>query len=210
MLSGIAFDSAGNIYLAGASSGANPASFGATPPNTGSTCGVPSEGPPVFNFAGVPFVVELTPDASSVRAAAYLDGACVAPQVSIGVSASGAVWMGGTIAGYVPPPGFTTLTPLQLGGPGFLTAWNPGLSQFLFTSYFNSVTGLAPGTNGAAYLSGQTGSSSIEASESKKRWVNPSSQKSSLPRRRFPSTPCSCRNGWSRFRVRWATRDRPR
>jgi uncharacterized protein (TIGR03437 family) len=155
LVTGIAFDSSGDIFLSGTSIGSNPAAFGASLPNAGIQCVIPGEfGPEVLLFGGAPFVAKLSPNASSVSSSSYIDGACTGNPL-VAVDPSGSPWIGGNLfGGDVLTSSVATVSPVQIGGTGFLAKFTSDLGQTLFSSDFDTINGLTLDSSGMAYISG--------------------------------------------------------
>jgi uncharacterized protein (TIGR03437 family) len=150
---GIALDSAGNLYVAGVSNGLpQSASSGGFQPHPGPPCSILNGGPPELIPAGAPFVMKLAPDASSVSDLTYLGGGCLA-SASVAVDSSGAPWVAGSsLIG--PNPSIPTVSPIQVGGPGFLGKFSSDFTQLLFSTYFQAVNGLRLDSSGLGYIAG--------------------------------------------------------
>ncbi|HEY1754782.1 MAG TPA: SBBP repeat-containing protein [Bryobacteraceae bacterium] len=153
LVTGIAFDSSGDIYLSGTSNGSNPAAFGASPTNSGGQCLEFGLGPPSLTYTGAPFVAKVALSASSVSGFTYVDGAC-SGNPTVAVDPSGSPWIGGSVGGGAPVPTFTTVGPVQIGGLGFLAKFSRDFTETLFSSYFDAISGLTLDSRGLAYITG--------------------------------------------------------
>jgi uncharacterized protein (TIGR03437 family) len=154
-VSGIAFDQTGNVYVTGTSGGLlQPASAGAFETQAGGGCPVFGIGPGFYQAVGSAFVLKLDPAAHTTLGLTYLGAPlCLFPS-DIAVDASGEPWIGGTFspAGSAPQ----TASPFQIGiGSGFVSKFSADFTQLLFSTYFNTVTGIALDSTGFAYVSGQ-------------------------------------------------------
>ncbi len=153
-VSGIAFDQTGNVYLTGTSGGLlQPASAGAFQTQAGGDCAILDIGPETYQADGSAFVLKLDPAAHTTLGLTYLGSPlCLFPS-DIAVDASGEPWIGGTFSfgGSAPQ----TASPFQIGiGTGFVSKFSADFSQLLFSTYFNSVSGLALDSAGLAYVAG--------------------------------------------------------
>lgn len=157
-LSAIAFDQTGNIYLTGASQGlSQPASPGAFQPQASASCPILFMGPSEYTAQGNALVLKLDPKAHSIESLTYLGAPfCLFPS-SIVVDSSGEPWIAGPLNVSSAPQ---TANPLQIGvASGFISKFSADFTQLLFSTYFNSVSGLALDSSGFAYVAG-TGASS--------------------------------------------------
>jgi uncharacterized protein (TIGR03437 family) len=152
-ITGMALDGAGNIFLAGVSGGlSQPASPGAVQPGYALQCFELGIGPVEIIDNGVAFLVKIDPKAGSVLDLTYLGAGC-ASDAAVAVDSSGAAWVAGWLA--TPQTFFPTAGPFQIGvGQGFVSKLSPDLTELLFSTNFNQVSGLALNTNGLAYVAG--------------------------------------------------------
>jgi uncharacterized protein (TIGR03437 family) len=150
----IAFDHAGNIYLTGESGGlSQPASASAFQPQVSASCLVFSIGPSEFYPQGNALVLKLDPKAHSILGLTYLGAPRCLSGSSIAVDSSGEPWISGTLD----PEGSSpqTAIPFKIGlDRGFISKFSSDLTQLLFSTYFDSVAGLALDSSGLAFLAG--------------------------------------------------------
>jgi uncharacterized protein (TIGR03437 family) len=151
-VTGITLDASGAVYVAGVTSSVIIPSLGPLP-DSGSQCVILSIGPPELTYAGVPFLAKLTPITNSGGGFSYLDGTC-AGNVLVALDATGAPWIAGAFQ-IGPTPSLSTVSPLQIGGGGFLTKFSSDF-QFPtpFSTYFDTINGLALDSSGFAYIAG--------------------------------------------------------
>lgn len=148
---GIALDRAGNIYVAGVSNGlSQAATSGSFQPSAGSPCGVEPIVPTLIE-AGAPFVIKLAPGAATVSGLTYLGGGC-ADRAVVAVDGSGSAWIAGS--SYIGLTSIPTVSPFQIGGPGFVGKFSPDFTRLLFSTYFETVNGLTLDSSGLADITG--------------------------------------------------------
>ncbi len=150
-VSASARDAAGNLYLTGQSDGfAQPASPGAYQPQPIGSCYFMSFGPPEYTPDGNAFVLKLNPAGTAVTGLTYLGSACFSSGAGIAVDSADAPWIVGF--GY---PTFPMSSPveLQVYG-GYVSKFSPDLTQLLFSTSFDTVTGVAVDASGMAYVAG--------------------------------------------------------
>jgi uncharacterized protein (TIGR03437 family) len=154
-INAIASDSAGNLYLTGASNGfSQPASPGAYQPQPIGFCLVLNLGPPVFNVDGNAFVMKLNPTGTAITGLTYIGSACQASGAAIAVDSADAPWIVGFGS-----PSFPMASPLKLqAGSGFISKFSPDLTQLLFSTSFDMVSGVAINSSGMAYVAGAASS----------------------------------------------------
>jgi len=154
-MNAVGFDGAGNIFVAGQSGGLQQApSPGAYQSQVNASCQIISIGPSVYSPMGNAMVLKLDPAAQNVLGLTYMAApSCLWP-ITVSVDAAGEPW----IAGYFRQNGTVpTVTPVQEGGPAFISKFSADFTQLLFSTYFDSLAGMALDSAGAVYVGG-TGS----------------------------------------------------
>jgi uncharacterized protein (TIGR03437 family) len=152
-LTSIAFDQTSNIYLTGASEGlSQPASPGAVQPQATASCPAFFIGPSEYTPQGNAMVLKLDPRAHSIESLTYLGAPfCLFPS-AIAVDSADEPWIAGPLSVSSAPQ---TANPLRIGAAsGFLSKFSADFTQLLFSTYFNSVVGLAVDSSGSAYVAG--------------------------------------------------------
>ncbi len=153
-VSGVTFDSKGNVYLTGTSGGlSQPSSPGAFGARVTVSCVIFSFGPAVYQATGSGFVLKLDPAAHTTLGLTYLGSPlCLFPS-DIAVDASGEPWIAGPLSVFGSAP--QTASPFQIGlGSGFVSKFSADFTQLLFSTYFDSVSGIALDSAGRAYVAG--------------------------------------------------------
>lgn len=155
----VTLDATGDAYITGSTWGITP---GPTPrayqPKVNNGCVILGIGPPEPPSGGADaFVLKLDPAFSTAQALTYLGGICDDAGYSIVVQASGNIWVGGS-----PSAGFPLVTPYEFAGTlpvfsgvssGFVSEFNPDVSQLLFSSYSDGGY-LAQDPSDAIYVAG--------------------------------------------------------
>jgi uncharacterized protein (TIGR03437 family) len=153
-VTGAAFDPKGNIYLTGTSGGlSQPASPGAFISKVTVNCVIFSIGPGVYQATGSGFVLKLDSTAHTTLGLTYLGSPLCLDPAAIAVDAAGEPW----IAGPLNPNGSAPQTagPFQIGiSQGFVSKFSADFTQLLFSTYFDSVNGIALDSKGLAYVAG--------------------------------------------------------
>jgi len=148
----LALDAAGAVYLTGSSTGfTQAASSSAFQTQPAATCIIFGIGPPMYYNEGSAFVMKLDSAAHRVTGLTYLGAPCTQSAQTIAVDRIGAPWIAGIPSG----SGFPVAAPFQdnIGG-GFVSRFTPDLSHVPFSTYFDSVGGLAVDAAGTAYVAG--------------------------------------------------------
>jgi uncharacterized protein (TIGR03437 family) len=150
-INAITSDSAGNLYLTGASNGfSQPASRDAYQPHSIGYCLTLDLGPPIFNIDGNAFVMKLNPTGTAITGLTYIGSACEASGSAIAVDSADAPWIVGFGS-----PSFPMASPLELQAGGFVSKFSADLTQLLFsTTVSGSALDIAIDASGMAYLAG--------------------------------------------------------
>ena len=152
-LTAIAFDSSGNVFVTGESDGlSQPASPAAFQSQVNAFCQVISIGPSFYYPTGNGVVVKLDPAAHNILRLTYIGApGCLSPS-SIAVDAADEPYISGS---FTNTPILPTANPLRIGNfQGYVSKFSADFTQLLFSTYFDSVGGLAVDASGMAYLSG--------------------------------------------------------
>ncbi len=155
----VTLDATDDAYITGSTWGITPgATPGAYQPKVNNGCVILGIGPPTPPSGGADaFVLKLDPAFSTAQALTYLGGICDDAGYSIVLQASGNIWVGGS-----PSTGFPLVTPYEFAGAlpvfsgvsaGFVSEFNPDVSQLLFSSYSDGGY-LAQDPTGAIYVAG--------------------------------------------------------
>ena len=78
----------------------------------------------------------------------------------VAVDSSGAPWLAGSFLAspslLIGPttPSIPTVSPIQIGGSGFLSKFSSDFTQLLFSTYFDAINGLTLDSSGLAYIAG--------------------------------------------------------
>ncbi|HLG97736.1 MAG TPA: SBBP repeat-containing protein [Bryobacteraceae bacterium] len=152
----IAIDSSGAIYLSGESGGlSQPASAGAFQAQANASCRYFSPGPGgAFQVEGNALVLKLDPKAHSVQRLTYLGAPGCLAGSAIGIDPQGEPWIAGSTNQALLT--FPTVSPVQIGGAGFISKFSADFTKLLFSSYFDSISGLVLDPSGAAFVAGTT------------------------------------------------------
>jgi uncharacterized protein (TIGR03437 family) len=162
LVSAMATDPAGNIYLTGqASSSILPTTVGAVQPAYGGgTCEGFGTGPggPFYFACPDAFVIKLD-SIGQISYVTYLGGNGYDIGSAIAVDSAGDAYVAGqTSAGVSTPDNFPTtpdaVFPKPSGFGGFVAKLNPAGSQLVYSTYFPVSSGLAIDGQGNAYLAG--------------------------------------------------------
>ena len=164
--SAVAFDSAGNLYVAGATSSADyPVTSGAYQSALSTNCGYPTGNVvlfgggflPVYNYSAA-FVTKLDPSGRPLFST-YIGGGCNDSVSSMALGSTGEVWL----AGNSDSDSFPQVQPFQ-SGPAF-AAYKPVVAQLdssgsvlRLSSFSDAGAVIASDPSGAAWLAGQSGS----------------------------------------------------
>jgi len=152
VLNAIALDQAGNIYVTGESGGlSQPASAGAFQSQVDASCPVFFIGPTQYVPQGNALVVKLDPKAHSIQRLTYLGAPLCLSGSAITVDSSGQPWISAPYVSGTPQ----TANPFQIGvGQGFISKFSADFTQLLFSTYFDSISGIALDSSGTAYVAG--------------------------------------------------------
>ncbi|MGD0131311.1 MAG: SBBP repeat-containing protein [Bryobacteraceae bacterium] len=154
-VSAIALDQRGNIYLTGQSAGlSQSASSGAFQPQVSAACVQFSIGPAIFAPQVNAFVLKLDPKAQAVEGLTYLGAPGCLAGAYIAVDSAGEPWIAGELDGAAPSEPQTAI-PFQIAiGPGFVSKFSADFTQLLFSTYFDSISGIVLDSSGLAYVAG--------------------------------------------------------
>jgi uncharacterized protein (TIGR03437 family) len=152
VLNAIALDQAGNIYVTGESGGlSQPASAGAFQSQVDASCPVFFIGPTQYVPQGNALVAKLDPKAHSIQRLTYLGAPLCLSGSAITVDSSGQPWISAPYVSGTPQ----TANPFQIGvGQGFISKFSADFTQLLFSTYFDSISGIALDSSGTAYVAG--------------------------------------------------------
>ncbi len=153
-ITGLTFDKPGNLYVTGTSGGlSQPASPGAFQTKVTVECVIFSIGPGVYQATGSGFVLKLDSTGHNILGLTYLGSPqCLFP-ADIAVDAAGEPWIAGPLSSYGSSP--QTAAPFQIGiGNGFVSKFSADLTQLLFSTYFDAVSGISLDSTGLAYVAG--------------------------------------------------------
>jgi len=151
----LALDAAGTLYLTGSSAGfAQPASAGTFQPVVVTGCIFLGPGGfGIFTPVGNAFVMKLNSSATAVTGLTYIGAPCSTAGSAIAPDPTGGVWIAG-----VPGLTFPTASPLRIQyGTGVISKLSADLTQLLFSTYSDSIGGLAVSPSGMAYVAGSVG-----------------------------------------------------
>jgi len=151
----IAFDPSGSMYLTGQTGGlSQPASPGAFQPQVSAACVQFSIGPEIFAPQVNAFVLKLDAKAHAVQGLTYLGAPGCLSGASIAVDSTGEPWIAGNLDTAQPSEPQTAI-PFQIAiGAGFVSKFSADFKQLLFSTYFDSVAGIALDGSGLAYVAG--------------------------------------------------------
>jgi len=156
LVSAMATDPAGNIYLTGqTSSSILPTTVGAVQPDFGGgTCVAIGPGPGGSHSFICPdaFVIKLDPK-GQISYVTYLGGNSFDIGTAIAVDSAGNAYVAG-LAGSGFPTTANSVFPKSTGFGGFAAKLNPAGSQLVYSTYFPVFSGLALDRQGNAYLVG--------------------------------------------------------
>jgi uncharacterized protein (TIGR03437 family) len=151
----LAFDQSGSMYLTGQTGGlSQPASPGAFQPQVSAACVQFSIGPAVFAPQVNAFVLKLDAKAHSVQGLTYLGAPGCLFASTIAVDSTGEPWIAGNLGPAYPSEPQTAI-PFQIAiGPGFISKFSADFKQLLFSTDFDSASGIALDPSGLAYVAG--------------------------------------------------------